>query len=145
VSKIAVAAATLSARERRRFDGQFEEGRELFQGTDATLIKAIRRIGEPCRIDAIHLTDDALGGKPMNEHQDVGRTLVAGLRNGWEIGWITCGQTTPHHLFARLQQMEERAAAPVLRCLTLVGASVIYRLGHLSGIGAPPESTALVD
>ena len=50
------------------FDRQLEKRREPFQRDDRVLAEAISRIAGPGRIDAIHLADDALGGKAVDEH-----------------------------------------------------------------------------
>src|SRR5271167_4610863 len=70
---------------------------------------------------------------------------VAGLREDREIGRITGSQTAPHRRFARLQQMEKGAVAPILRGLAFIGPAIVDRLGGLGHIRAPAESAALID
>src|SRR5207244_2293525 len=46
---------------------------------------------------------------------------------------------------ARLQQMKEGAAAPVLRGLAFAGPPVVEYFDDLGSVSAPPECTALVN
>jgi hypothetical protein len=56
------------ASERGRFDRQLQKRSKLFQREDHVVAETIRRVAGPGRIDAIHLADDALGGKAVDEH-----------------------------------------------------------------------------
>src|ERR1700736_6989386 len=56
------------ASERGRFDPPLQKRSKLFQRADRVFTEAVRRVAGPGRIDAIHLADDALGGKAVDEH-----------------------------------------------------------------------------
>ena len=124
---------------------QLEKRGEPFQRGDRGLAKAIRRIAGPGRIDAIHLADHALVGKPVNECQIIGHAFVAGLLEAEKIDRVPGSQAAPQHLLARLQEMKEHAAPPAFRRLALVRASVFPNLGRLRPVGAPQESAAFVN
>ena len=81
----------------------------------------------------------------MNQRQVIRHALVAGLRDRRKIDRFAGGQPAPHHRFARLQQMEEWAALPILRRLALIGAPIIHRLDRIRQIRAPAQHAPLVD
>jgi hypothetical protein len=64
---------------------------------------------------------------------------------GRKISRIAGRQGAPHRFLAKLQQIEEWAAPPILLSLALVGAPIIHRLNGLLLIGPPAKSATLVD
>ena len=59
---------------------------------------------------------------------------------GRKISRIAGRQGAPHRFLAKLQQIEEWAAPPILLSLALVGAPIIHRLNGLLLIGPPAKS-----
>ena len=131
--------------ERCRLEGQFEEGREPPQRNDAVFTETIGRIAGPAGIDAVHFADDGLGSETVDEHQIVGGALVTGLHDRRKIGRIARSQTASHLGSARLEQMKEGTASPVLCGLSFVGPSIVEYFDRFRDIGAPPKGSTLVN
>ena len=132
------------AGECRRLDREIEKQCEPFQCGGGSLVKAVRGVCRPTRVDAIHFADHAGIGKAVNERQVIRHAFVARLRDRRKIGRLAGSKAASQRLLAGLQQIKERAAPPIIGRLARARAPVIHRFEGVRSIGAPAKNAPLI-
>src|SRR5437764_4206998 len=109
------------------------------------VVEALRTIGRPGGIDAIHLADYAMRREPGDQHQIVGHPFVVQRYNAWEFRRLARGQVYSPLGAAAFEQIKKWAATPIFGRLTLARRSVFDQLGTaLVALAAPARDTAFM-
>src|SRR5437762_4204069 len=109
------------------------------------VVEALRTIGRPGGIDAIHLADYAMRREPGDQRQIVGHPFVVQRYNAREFRRLARGQAYSPLRAAAFEQMEKWAAAPIFGRLALARRSVFDQLGAaLIALAAPARDTAFM-
>src|SRR5437667_4443408 len=109
------------------------------------VVEALRTIGRPGGIDAIHLADHAVCREPGDQRQVVGHPFVLQRYNARDFRGLARGEAYSLLGAAALEQPEKWAATPILGRLTLARRSVFDQLGTtLVALAAPARDTAFM-
>src|SRR5262249_12690707 len=97
----------------------------------------------PLGINAVHLANDALAIKALQESDIVGLALLKELVEIGEVARLIVVDTPPQFITAMLEKVIEDAAAPVF---IRIGRARIFRALCVDGaVGAPMEGAAFVN
>jgi hypothetical protein len=117
---------------------------EPLERADLLVGEALGPIGDPGRIEAIHLANRAVFAEAVDDGHEIGhrRRAIVGEHRELEV---TLGRDAPpHHRIPGCQHAEERACAPALQSLPFGGSSVFCQ-GRLGLFAFPAKRPTFVN